>query len=217
TADEAAAHDVLADTSDSFEPLDESDDPFDGAPKTAASEGRRFAFDNEPRRVSNPADATPIRKASRSASAAVAKSGRPRLASDDELELREDLDAAAREQSEQALDEDEVSGPSLAAPSRPAGKRGSTGRPLLMEEPPKKQPGFPARGAPVAQARDDAKDGDPSDEAIEGYTIVERKQTSGKRGPSGSPAISIVDARDDDNEDLEELGGFVPKEANSRR
>jgi nucleoid-associated protein YgaU len=217
TADDPAARDALADTSDSFEPSDESGDPFDNTPKTAASEGRRFALDDEPRRVPNSADAMPIRKASRSASAVGASSGRHPLASDDEIELPEDLDAAALEQSEPAVDEEQTSGPSLAGPSRSVGKPASTGRPLLMDEPPKTQPGASARGASLSQTGKAARDGDPSDEALEGFTIVERKQTGGTRGPSGSPAISIVDARDDDNEDLEELDGFVAKEPNSRR
>ena len=215
TADDPAARDALADTSDSFEPSDESGDPFDNAPKTAATDRRRFALDDEPRRVPSSADAMPIRKASRSASAGLANSGKHPLASDDEIELPEDLDAAAPEQSEPAVDEEGTSGPSLAGPSRSAAKRGSTGQPLMMDELTKAQPVAPARGTP--RANDDAKGGDPSDEALEGYTIVERQQTGGTRGTSGSPAISIVDARDDDNEDLDELDGFVPKEANSRR
>ena len=219
---ESEETDSIAGNSESFEEPNDDADPFDRSPKIATADARRMTLGDEPRRV-NPANATPIREANRSAASGLKGAGRHPLDADDEIGLPEDLDADAPRQSEPALeadldaDDQELSGPSRSEGSRPGRTLAPPSRALPRDE---QQPSVKTRDRRPALVLDDSgedsKGGDPA-EALDGYTVVERKSANTARVGSANPPISIVDARDDDNEDLEALDGFVAKDISSRR
>jgi nucleoid-associated protein YgaU len=189
--------------------LPDSSDPFDDGPAIRPAANSRPSNTSEPRRMGKSPDATPINPRGTAASRAKKHplSDSLEFDADGTSEFSGDADSRGLGQSEPDADEG-VSGPALVEPAGPARRRS-----------PPRASQHQATGGPRLSGADDADvdlADDLSDEKLDGYS-VDAKRTGGKgKESSGAPSVSIIEV-DDDSDLGEQLEGYVPQDATTRR
>jgi nucleoid-associated protein YgaU len=192
----------------------EAGDPFDDAPAVRPAGNLKTATTPEPRRMGNSPDATPINPRG----IASRKKKNP-LSESLELDGEEISDLSADAAQSEPEAGDGPSGPALIAPGDGGRRRAAAGQANASRTMPAKER-RQATSGPRLSAADDSDVGqfgeDLSDEKFDGYSVDEKRTPGRGKETSGAPSVSIVEI-DDDSELGEQLDGYVPQNATTRR
>jgi nucleoid-associated protein YgaU len=140
---------------------------------------------------------------------------RESLALDDEVpEIADDADSLRLTQSEPDAGQ-ESSGRSRGERSAPPRRLGSATNRDAGDERPVGRPPHASAGPRLLDVADDANDRLP-DERLDGYSMSGQRARPMSRNNAGAPAISIVEAQDDEEQN-EKLEGYAPQSATTRR
>lgn len=215
SADLAAAADVAKSDADGATAPDSAgdkfDDPFDDSPKMEGTASSTTP-NKRPRLVGSVDDASPIDGKRKGVPQPRKNPAAKRLDLDDEpeLDISDSSEPPAMSQSEPDLDDD-ASGPAIGIPETPrrpaAAARSKTGSGRDRSSRPRITP----KKNPLNELPDDL-----SDEQLDGYSVAATPRTGKDKKSASTPAISIVEVRDDPDQE-ERLEGFVAEDVTTRR
>jgi nucleoid-associated protein YgaU len=205
------------DPRDSLSSPDSLDDPFDDDPPVRAV-STRSQGKLEPGRVGLSPGAVPIDRRKVSKRPSRRNPLRESLALDDDgaPEIADDANSLRLDQSEPDVGS-ETSGRSRGQPAATPRRPGSVeDRDPAAEGPSSRNPRSSGGPRLLEVADDGDTDHQPPDERLDGYRMSGQRARPTSRKNAGGPAISIVEARDD-QEQNEKLEGYAPQSATTRR